>query len=182
VAAVTTAIALAALATTAPTAHAASKCAAKNAAPESISAAKAERTVHCLVNKERSKRGLGKLDRQGELDRASREHSDHMVNRGCFAHECPGEPNLFQRLVQAGYLTNLGSLLRWGYGENIAWGGGELGTPKSIVRAWMNSDGHRANILNRDFDQIGVGLAWGSPQGGSFPAATYTTDFGYRDG
>ena len=165
----------------APPAHAA-KCRSKSAEPETISAAKAERSVLCLLNKERKQRGLGKLDRQNELDRASREHSEHMVNRGCFAHECPGEPNLLQRLVNAGYLSGLGNLLRWGYGENIAWGGGSLGTPKSIVRAWMNSDGHRANILNGQFEQIGVGLVWGSPSGGSFPAATYTTDFGYRQG
>jgi uncharacterized protein YkwD len=163
-------------------AQAGSKCRAKTALPESVSTAKAENSVLCLLNKERSKRGLPKLERQGELDRASFDHSQLMVNSGCFAHDCPGEPNLFQRLVSAGYLTGLGNLLRWGYGENIAWGSGELGTPKSIVKAWMNSEGHRENILNRDFEQIGVGLVWGSPAGGSLAAATYTTDFGYRNG
>jgi uncharacterized protein YkwD len=175
------AAAFAALALGAPEAQA-GKCGATSAGPETISVAKAERSVLCLINKQRKSRGLPALDRQSELDRASREHSQHMVSRGCFAHECPGEPNLFQRLVQAGYLTGLGNLLGWGYGENIAWGGGDLGSPKAIVRAWMNSEGHRENILRRDFEQIGIGLVWGSPTNGSFPAATYTTDFGYRNG
>lgn len=170
------------LAVEAPVAEAASKCRNKTAAPESISTATAERSVFCLLNKERAKHGLPKLDRQGELDRASLDHSQLMVDRGCFAHDCPGEPSLFQRLVGAGYLSGLGNLLRWGYGENIAWGSGDLGSPKSIVKAWMNSAGHRANILNREFEQIGVGLVWGSPTNTSFPAATYTTDFGFRNG
>ncbi len=157
-----------------------SKCRAKNALPESVSTAKAERTVLCLLNKRRAKRGLPKLARQSALDHAAREHSSYMVSTGCFAHQCPGEASLLKRLVDAGYL-GLGSLLGWGYGENIAWGSDDLGTPRMIVRAWMKSPGHRENILDRTFEQIGVGLVWGSRADSSLPAATYTTDFGYRD-
>jgi hypothetical protein len=70
----------------------------------------------------------------------------------------------------------------WGIGENIAWGTGGLGTPRSIVRAWMHSPGHRANILNATFRDIGIGIAAGAPipHGAAATGGTYTTDFGYR--
>ncbi len=60
--------------------------------------------------------------------------------------------------------------------ENIAWGGGSLGTPRSIVGGWMNSTGHRANILNGGLRDSGVGVAVSTPQGGS--GGTYVHDFG----
>ena len=65
----------------------------------------------------------------------------------------------------------------WSAGENIAWGQGDLSTPRSIVAAWMASPGHRANILNGEYTQIGLGLAPGSPVDATW-GATYTTDFG----
>ena len=53
--------------------------------------------------------------------------------------------------------------MSWTFGENIAYGGGRYGTPKSITKAWMNSPGHRANILNPTFKDVGVGFEPGSP-------------------
>ncbi len=61
--------------------------------------------------------------------------------------------------------------------ENIAWGSGRLETPRAIVRAWMRSRGHRANILGR-FDEIGIGISNGTPRRG-LDGATYATSFGY---
>ena len=57
-----------------------------------------------------------------------------------------------------------------------------LGTPEAIVDAWMNSSGHRANILSRDFREIGVGFSPGTPNGGSATGGIYTTDFGLAVG
>ncbi|MBK5117578.1 MAG: hypothetical protein JJE23_11745, partial [Thermoleophilia bacterium] len=68
----------------------------------------------------------------------------------------------------------------WGLGENIAYGFGSQSSPKLIVKAWMKSSGHRANILNRSFEHIGIGIKPGVPTSGSH-GATYTTTFGYRD-
>jgi uncharacterized protein YkwD len=65
-------------------------------------------------------------------------------------------------------------------GENIAWGSGPYATPRSIVRMWMYSPGHRANILRASFTEIGIGVALGAPEAGVSGAATYTTDFGER--
>ena len=67
-------------------------------------------------------------------------------------------------------------------GENLAWGQSVLGTPVSIVNAWMRSQGHRDNILNANFEEIGVGIVPGSPRGGLLNAgATYATEFGFRE-
>jgi uncharacterized protein YkwD len=68
----------------------------------------------------------------------------------------------------------------WSVGENIAWGGDSRGTPKSIVKSWMHSPPHRANILNPQFRALGVGFARGRPGGKREGAGMYTTDFGMR--
>src|SRR5919107_1385530 len=62
-------------------------------------------------------------------------------------------------------------------GENLAWGQGNLATPRAIAVAWMNSPGHRHNILQPEFTEIGVGIVPGTP-GDATWGATYTTDFG----
>jgi uncharacterized protein YkwD len=79
-----------------------------------------------------------------------------------------------------GYLGE--GLSRWAYGENIAWGMRAGGTPRAILSAWMNSPGHRANILSRDFEHIGIGFDDGTPQSKRDPGGIYTTDFGLRSG
>ena len=56
-----------------------------------------------------------------------------------------------------------------GRGENIAWGSGSRSTPRSIVRAWMASDGHWANILSAAFRDIGIGVSPGAPVVGGRP-------------
>ena len=103
-----------------------------------------------------------------------------MLKSGCFAHECPGEPGLPLRLERVSYLA--GHLSRWAFGENLAWGKGSRGTPRAFVKAWMASPGHRANILRRDFRDIGVGFSAGTPGSNSDHGGIYTTDFGLRVG
>ena len=102
-----------------------------------------------------------------------------MENHRCFAHECPGEPSVLSP-PQAASTTSSAACARWLYGENIAYGGSHLGTPKAIVRAWMHSPEHRHNILNPDFRQIGIGFARGIPPKPGASGATFTTDFGMR--
>ena len=80
---------------------------------------------------------------------------------------------MMDRIKASGWVPN-GS---WSAGENIAWGSGSLGTPASIVDGWMHSAGHRANILNGAFTQIGIGVAGGAPQAGIDDGGTYATDF-----
>ena len=81
------------------------------------------------------------------------------------------------RIRRADYLSGAGT---WSVGENIAWGSYDYATPRSIVRSWMHSPGHRANILSRRFREIGIGITLGAPVSGMDRAATYATDFGTR--
>jgi hypothetical protein len=64
-------------------------------------------------------------------------------------------------------------------GENIAWGESYLSTPANIVKAWMNSPPHKANVLNGEFEEIGLGIVPATPLTTN-AGATYTTDFGRR--
>ncbi len=67
----------------------------------------------------------------------------------------------------------------WLVGENLAWGETSRSSPRSIVRAWMHSHGHRANVLNPRFRELGAGVADGAPFGDNIePAATYDHEFG----
>jgi hypothetical protein len=139
------------------------------AAPEGVGA------TLCLINAQRSARGLKPLAADARLQAAASAFARDMVDRRFFDHVSPGGGTMMDRLHAAGW--NPGGA--WSAGENIAWGGGSLGTPAAIVDAWMHSAGHRANILSRAYTQIGVGIADGAPQAGvSGPAATYVTDFG----
>jgi uncharacterized protein YkwD len=140
----------------------------------------ARKAVLCLLNRERHARGIPDLRRDRKLQRAAQKHNDYMQRKRCFSHECPGEPSLTGRLQRVGWLT--GGLSGWAYGENIAWAPGNGGTPEGIVRMWMNSSGHRANILNRRYDEVGVGYTEGTITNKNAIGAIMTTDFGWKTG
>ncbi len=135
-----------------------------------------ERTTLCLVNLERTSRGLRRLRDNARLERAATRHSRDMVARDFFSHTSLGGATMMDRIKQAGYL---GRARSYSLGENLAWGTGTLGTPLKIVDGWMHSPGHRRNILHPRFEELGVGIVPGAP-GGHSDGATYTTDFGAR--
>ncbi|MCF3128965.1 sigma-70 family RNA polymerase sigma factor [Streptomyces olivochromogenes] len=120
--------------------------------------------VVALVNKERANAGCGPLTEDSQLDKAAQGLSDDMAARNFFDHTDPDGRDPGQRITAAGY--------RWStYGENIAQG---QQTPASVMDSWMHSPGHRANILNCSFKNIGVGVHNGS--GGPW----WTQDFGAK--
>jgi uncharacterized protein YkwD len=162
----------------APSAHAAgASCAAANSSPADAGPGALEEAVLCLVNRERTSRGLSRLDSNWSLERAARGHSRAMVQQRFFDHDSPGGANVVVRAKRRGYHPAGGLFV----GENIAWGSGTYATPAEIVDGWMHSSGHRANILHRGYHDIGVGVALGAPRPVfGQPAATYTTDFGSR--
>jgi uncharacterized protein YkwD len=162
------AAAVAALALGAPSALA--SCAGSGVAPGDPAAVAA---TLCLLNEQRAAQGLDALAASPVLDRAAGAYAADMVARRFFDHVSPGGGTMLQRLKAAGWVP-AGA---WTIGENIAWGSGELGTPAAIVDGWMHSPGHRANILNAAFGQIGIGIATGAPQAGLRDAGTYVTDF-----
>lgn len=106
-----------------------------------------ETEVVRLVNKERTSRGLSPLTQNWELSRVARYKSQDMKDKKYFSHTSPtyGSPFEMMRSFGISYRTA---------GENIARG---YSTPKAVVDGWMNSSGHRANILNSSFKEIGVG-------------------------
>ncbi len=106
-----------------------------------------EQEVIRLINEIRSANGLTVLQENWELSRVARYKSQDMRDLRYFNHESPtyGSPFTMMRAFGLRYRAA---------GENIAMG---YRTPQAVVTAWMNSDGHRANILNRSYTQIGVG-------------------------
>lgn len=139
---------------------------------------KARKATLCLINKQRAKRGMKKLRQHKAQLKAAKRHTRQMLKKDCFSHLCPGEGDLVDRVSRARYLPCNCS---WGVAENLAYGHGRQSSPKRIVKAWMKSSGHRENILNRKYEDIGIGIKTGAPTGGGKKAATYTTTFGFRD-
>lgn len=110
---------------------------------------KMENEVIRLVNVERSKRGLSALTANWELSRVARYKSQDMKTKNYFSHTSPTYGSPFQMMQHFGIAYRTA-------GENIAMG---QRTPQEVMNAWMNSSGHRANILNPQFKEIGVGAA-----------------------
>jgi uncharacterized protein YkwD len=135
----------------------------------------------CLINSERASRGLKALRPSPQLRKAAETHSRSMVRDNFFDHVSPTGSTLLSRVRRGtGYLRGTRN---FALGENIAWGTGEYSSPRQTVENWMDSPGHRHNILNRRFRHIGIGVALGAPEDAlGMPAATYTTDFGFRAG
>lgn len=147
-------------------------CANARAAATAYSAP-ARSAVRCLINAERSARGLAPLRASGDLRRAARLHAVDMVRRGYFAHVSPEGRTMAQRVKRTGYLSGA---RRWALGEDIGWGTGSAASAAGIVQAWMASPAHRAVILDGRFRELGLGVAGGLPQGGS--GATFVLDAG----
>ena len=106
-----------------------------------------EKEVVRLVNEERAKNGLKPLTYDWELSRVARIKSQDMKDNKYFSHTSPIYGSPFQMMKSFGIKYRSA-------GENIARG---QATPQAVVNAWMNSSGHRANILNSSFTHIGVG-------------------------
>ena len=106
-----------------------------------------EEQVASLVNKERAANGLAPLSLNAKLSNVARAKSQDMHDKRYFSHTSPtyGSPFDMLRTFNITYRAA---------GENIAMG---YSTPKAVVDGWMNSPGHRANILNTAYTQIGVG-------------------------
>lgn len=132
----------------------------KTTAPAAATSAQA--AVLALVNQERSKVGCSPVTPSSSLASLAQSFSDDMAARGFFDHTDPDGQSPWDRAAKAG-VTGLG-------GENIARGQADA---EAVMQAWMNSEGHRANILNCDYKTLGVGVHFGS--GGPW----WTQDFGF---
>ena len=145
--------------------------------PDAQNAAQLGAATLCLLNEQRAQHGLPALRSQPELAQAAQDYSADMVAWQFFAHVTPGGRSLLDRIDASGYLRPAGL---WALGENIAWASGTVSTPRQVVAAWMASPPHRANVLERAFRDIGVGVALGVPVDPHVLGATFATDFGAR--
>lgn len=112
-----------------------------------------EEQVATLVNKERGKAGLSPLTHRADLKNVAHKKAEDMINSNYFAHNSPNYGSPFQMLKTFGISYQAA-------GENIAKG---QSSPEAVMNSWMNSTGHRDNILNGQYNTIGVGFyngAW----------------------
>ena len=130
--------------------------------------------ILCLHNQIRAERNLPLLRENARLRRAAVGHSADMVSRGFFEHTTPNGVTMVDRIMASRYAS---PRFGWAFGENLAWGTGNLATPRAIMKAWMESPGHRANVVKRAYREIGIGVVTGVPSDRG-AGATYTADFG----
>jgi len=126
-----------------------------------------------LHNQTRETNNLTTLCVSEILTQAARSHSQEMIDQGYFSHNSYNGESFSTRLESFGY-TSYEKV-----GENIAWGSGSLASPENIFQGWMDSPGHRENILDPDFREVGIGTATGVCEGYS-DCTMYTADFGLR--
>jgi uncharacterized protein YkwD len=132
--------------------------------------------ILCLHNQVRAENGLPALKDNSKLRKAALGHSSAMVGEGYFDHESTNGDSFVDRIIAARYAKRNQA---WTLGENLAWGTGDLSSAKGVMEAWMNSAGHKANILKRDYKEVGIGIKLGVPSDDGV-GATITADFGAR--
>jgi uncharacterized protein YkwD len=131
------------------------------------SLSRAELSLLKTVNATRASYHLAPLRVDSALQRAARAHTAEMIRSGTFAH------GAFSTRMRIFHVRGPAM------GENLAWGSGSYGSPRSIVEMWLNSPPHRANLLRPGFRRIGIGAVITSFQGES-GATVVTADFAGR--
>jgi len=133
-----------------------------------------EAAMECMVNFARQEAGLPKLADSRKLDGSADNKAADILRCNQFSHEACGRDFLFW-FRRAGYLNSR----CWWAGENLAWGSGSLGTVRSVMKAWLHSPSHRANLLGAEYDEFGISLRVGA-LGGSSSAHLWVNHFGHH--
>ena len=152
----------------------AQECVDADLEPRAENVARIRVAILCLHNQIRAERDLPLLRENKRLRRAAVGHSRRMVADKFFDHTTPKGVTMVDRILRARYVRDDEG---WSLGENLAWGTGSFGTPRGTVQAWMDSPGHRANILKRAYRELGIGVVSGVPSDRG-AGATYTANFG----
>jgi uncharacterized protein YkwD len=145
-------------------------CRDANALAKQVSTRRIAAASLCLMNVERKRRHLRALRANTALRGAAAGHARTLVAQHVFAHG-----DVLGRILRSGYLKRFGN---WHVGENLGWGWGGGASPRALVRSWMRSPSHRRNILSRQFRDVGVAAALGSPGKPKRGSIVYVVDFG----
>jgi uncharacterized protein YkwD len=152
---------------------------AKTSRRTSVALSALESSLLARVNALRRSHGLRGLKLSRGLSAAAAYHSRQMVLHGFFEHESRGGGSFWKRVER---FYGSGGFRSWEVGENLAYGSPDLGAA-ATVRMWMNSPGHRENLLARRWREIGLGALHVASAGGEFggsPVTVVTADFGTR--
>lgn len=142
-----------------------------------ISLSDAEKRSLDLHNQTRASKGLSKFCIHPSLQAAARAHSKEMIDRDYFSHNSFNGESMANRLKRYGYTPQPNRY--WTVGENIAYNTSTgVTSANTAYNGWMNSTGHKANILNSKFKQIGIGAHYGNYKGRN--GTMWTADFGAR--
>jgi uncharacterized protein YkwD len=150
-------------------------CPGANTVPTAENLGAVRAATVCLHSRIRAQHQLPLLGESSRLRGAATAHSADMVAQRYFNHTAPSGATMRDRL----FATYVRRSQEWAVGENLAWATGTGATAASVMRSWMASPGHRANILRRAYREVGVGIVVGVPSDGT-AGATFTADFGVR--
>jgi len=157
-------------------ARAAAECPDADLDPDATNLGRIRTAILCLHNQIRAEAGLPALKDNAKLRKAALGQSADMVANGYFDHTSPDGDTFVDRILGAGYVKRTDG---WTLGENLAWGTGDLSTAQGVMNAWMNSAGHKANILKKAYREVGIGIRLGVPTDNGV-GATVTADFGTK--
>lgn len=147
--------------------------------PTSRNLALIDESMRCLIDRERTGRGLRSLQPNRDLQRVAADQAQDMVIGEYFGDDSLAGKTPWQRVTRSRYASGAHGLV---LGQNIGWGIGALATPSAMMSAWMRSPEHRRITLTADYRDIGVGVAPSPPvePKGSLEGATYTVEFAAR--
>jgi uncharacterized protein YkwD len=131
------------------------------------------------VNRVRAQHSLKPLARSSALAKAAASHSRSMAADGYFAHESSNGSVFWQRIK---LFYSMGNHRYWAVGENLVWASPDL-TAKRTVKMWMKSPPHRANLLSKNWREVGLSAVYSSNAPGKYQdraATIVTADFGVR--
>ena len=157
-------------------ASASEACPADVVEPTTDTAPAAALAVLCDVNVVRAEHGLRPLRWDSRLSNGARKLAADMAAHNYFSHVTPDGLRLEDRIRPTGYIAGWSTLLT----ENLGWGTNALSSPLSIVLGWMDSAGHRRNVLDPAMRDMGVGVAEGAVSEGGPTGVIYVADFGRR--
>jgi uncharacterized protein YkwD len=152
-------------------------CSGTTLVPSATNVAAVSSATLCLLNAERAARGMKPLRANQLLRKAAAGHAVDMVRKVYFAHDSLDGRNFATRIERAGYLRGANN---YTIGENLGWAATDADTPRTMVELWMASPGHRANILQPKFREIGIAVTRGVPTKDADSGSTYVTEFGAR--